>query len=222
MQEQFDSNQERFFEPQLGAEAVVELTRWDGELAISKVRKAKSYRDPDLDKRIRTKRTKEEIQIMHFVKLSGVDTPEILFGDPETSVIVMSYIKGAILKDLLSVSDKKSLIGWFQRLGTYVGLMHSKNLIHGDLTTKNLIVSGERLVLIDFGLSFYSSRIEDVAEDIHLLKQALNSSNPKNVAGYCFRNFFESYGRFVGGSKKKLVLQQIRKIELRGRYAKVD
>ena len=47
-----------------GAEADIYLTQWDDSRAILKVRKAKKYRNPILDAKIRKQRTIKESQMI--------------------------------------------------------------------------------------------------------------------------------------------------------------
>ncbi|MDA4111247.1 MAG: phosphotransferase, partial [Thaumarchaeota archaeon] len=110
----------------------------------------------------------------------------------------------------------------FKSLGKMVARLHKKGIIHGDLTTKNVILSDDRMVLIDFGLSFISDRLEDKAEDLHLLKQALKSSSSVNIASRDFENVMSGYQTEIGEAFTKSLRKQISKIELRGRYAQVD
>src|SRR5947209_4739393 len=168
--------QKEEFRPRLGAEALVELVNWDGCEAIRKVRIAKSYRDSELDRRLRSRRTKEEARILHLAKIAGVRGPDALFADPQKSEIIMSYIAGCHLKDIISALSGKEKRSIFERLGVFTGLLHGRNIIHGDLTTKNILLIGKKLFLFDYGLSFCSERTEDRAEDLHLLKQALSAS----------------------------------------------
>jgi TP53 regulating kinase and related kinases len=205
------------FSTKKGAEAKIELTDWFGTKAISKMRIPKAYRDPELDQMLRSRRTKEEVEILHAAKLAGVDTPEVYFADPRASEIIMEYVEGPLLKDI-----KDTELHLFRILGEYAARLHGKGIIHGDLTTKNVIIFGKRLVLIDFGLSFISERIEDKAEDLHLLKQALKSSDLISVASKKFGNVLEGYQSISGKTVCERIVKQIGEIELRGRYARVD
>jgi TP53 regulating kinase and related kinases len=205
------------FSPVLGAEARLDLFDWYGKPAIRKSRIPKAYRIEQLDKILRTRRTKEEMEILHAAKLVGVDCPEVYFADPEASEIIMEFVPGLLLKEIYGSSDTV-----FRRVGQYSGRLHSKGIIHGDLTTKNMILSGERLVFIDFGLAFFSDRIEDRAEDLHLLKQVLKTETSLKKAMSNFEATLDGYTNIVGKNRASEVKSQIAKIELRGRYAQVD
>ncbi|MDA4111717.1 MAG: KEOPS complex kinase/ATPase Bud32 [Thaumarchaeota archaeon] len=208
------------FSPVEGAEARIELIDWYDRPAIRKLRLSKKYRNQILDETLRSRRTKEEAEILHSSKLAQVDCPEIFFADPKTSELVMEFIPGSLLKDYLASGLQRAKL--FKSLGKMVARLHKKGIIHGDLTTKNVILSQERMVLIDFGLSFVSDRLEDKAEDLHLLKQALKSSSPANIASRDFENVMSGYQKEIGEAFTKSLRKQISKIELRGRYAKVD
>ena len=60
--------------------------------------------------------------------------------------------------------------------------MHAIDVIHGDLTTSNMLLrstSPPSIVLIDFGLSYVSSLVEDKAVDLYVLERALASTHPE-------------------------------------------
>lgn len=212
-----NSQSQPAFLPVQGAEARIDLVNWYGRSAIRKQRIPKTYRIELLDKMLRTKRTKEEVEILHQAKIAGVGCPEVFFADPKSSEIIMTFINGPLLKDI--DAGKKEL---YESLGRYAGMLHSRGIIHGDLTTKNVVVTESDIFLIDFGLSFYSDRLEDRAEDLHLLKQALKSSQTIRRATMNFDRVLEGYASILGNHEVLSVKKQIVKIELRGRYAQVD
>jgi Kae1-associated kinase Bud32 len=205
------------FVPVLGAEARLEVVDWYGKAAVRKARIPKSYRIEQLDKILRARRTKQEVEILHASKLAGVDCPVVYFTDPLSSEIIMEFVSGTLLRNLEASSETI-----FQEVGKYTGKLHRAGIIHGDLTTKNMILSGERLVFIDFGLAFFSDRTEDQAEDLHLLKQVLKTENFQKKAVSKFEAALEGYTEILGEKQARLVKSQIAKIELRGRYAQVD
>jgi len=205
------------FAPVQGAEAWIELVDWYGRPAIRKQRVPKAYRIELLDQILRTRRTKEEVEILHHAKLAGVKCPEVFFADPSSSEIIMNFINGPLLKDI----DGGRNIA-YEILGKYAGMLHSKGIIHGDLTTKNVVVSGSDIFLLDFGLSFYSDRLEDRADDLHLLKQVLKSSQTLRKATANFDLALKGYASILGRKEVSSIKKQIGKIELRGRYAQVD
>jgi TP53 regulating kinase-like protein len=209
------------FTPVLGAEAQIDLIDWYGKIAIRKMRIPKTYRNEALDKQLRSRRTKEEVEILHAAKLAGVVCPNLFFADPESSEIIMEYISGILLKDVTNGERNKNR-ETFRHLGRYAAKLHAEGIIHGDLTTKNVILAKERMVLIDFGLAFISDRIEDRAEDLHLLKQALNSSDSMKKGGDEFEDVMKGYESEAGEKTANIVRRQMSKIERRGRYAQVD
>lgn len=206
------------FETRQGAEARIELVTWHGKPAIRKIRIPKSYRSEILDKKLRAARTKEETELLHRAKLARVEAPEVYFADPESSEIIMEFIRGTLLKD---IEEKKLAREIYSNLGAFAARLHSKGIIHGDLTTKNVIRSGSRTVLIDFGLAFISDRLEDRAEDLHLLKQAIRSTDAAHSMFY-FDCVMAGYEMEAGRKETVRIKKQILEIERRGRYARVD
>jgi Mn2+-dependent serine/threonine protein kinase len=206
-----------------GAEADIYLVEWYGKKAISKVRRPKQYMHHMLDREIRRKRTLHEAEMLNMAKRAMVTTPLIYFVDPLNAEIIMQYIEGYTVKDLMTndnIEDpllRQALID----MGIYTARLHARNIIHGDLTTSNFILhNSNRLVLIDFGLAFYSSRIEDKAVDIRLIKEVMSSAHA-NLFNEAFRLFIDGYASVAGEDNTKVLLKKVREIEQRGRYARV-
>ncbi len=205
-----------------GAEADIYLIEWYGKRAISKVRKRKQYMHEMLDREIRRKRTLHEAEMINMAKRAGVTTPLLYFVDPNNAEIVMQYIQGELARDLIHQGLDIEWMGWM--MGIYTARLHARDIVHGDLTTSNFIVydrgDNRRLVLIDFGLSFYSSRLEDKAVDIRLIKEVMSSAHA-DLFDELFNNFVQGYSSVVGNEYTSSVLKKVREIEKRGRYARV-
>lgn len=186
-----------------GAEASIYLEKG----IVDKKRRRKSYRIKELDDKLRTFRTRREVKILKKLADIGVLVPKVLSFSDKTANIEMSYIEGDKLRDVLT-SDKCRKYG--KLIGRSVAKMHANNIIHGDLTTSNMIVSSGKLYFIDFGLGFFSDKVEDKAVDLHLLRQALRSSHSK-VADNCFKAVIAEY-------KNDDVINRLELVESRGRY----
>lgn len=190
-----------------GAEAVL----FEDKDRIIKHRLKKSYRIKELDDELRKQRTRKEARLLQKIP---VPHPELIESDDKEK-IVMKRIKGKKLREVL---DKKPLLA--RRVGELVADLHNHNIIHGDLTTSNMIISDtgkkQELVFIDFGLSFHSHKIEDKAVDIHLFKQALNSKHHQ-VYDKALKAFLQGYKKV---NKYKEILKRLEKVEIRGRYKK--
>ena len=182
-----------------GAEAEVEIK--EGE--VIKKRPKKKYRHPDLDSRIRKKRTQTEFSSMQKARRNGVNVPKV--EKNSDYILKMELVEGKTLEE--DFNPEK-----MTEVGENVQKLHESGLIHGDLTTKN-IISNEKVTLIDFGLSKDSSSLEDRAIDLHLLKQILESSHP-NKFEKAWNNFLDSYRP---GFREE-ILDRLGEIEERGRY----
>ena len=182
-----------------GAEAIIYLDN----NKIIKDRIEKDYRVKEIDLKLRKTRTKKELKLLE--KLSF--TPKVIFY--KDNKIEMEFIDGHLIKDVLENSPKFDLI--CKLIGKQIKEMHDKNIIHGDLTTSNMILRDNKLYFIDFGLGFVSNRIEDKAVDLHLLKQALESKHYR-IFDKAFYLILKSY------NPNKELIKRIEKIEKRGRY----
>ncbi|HJT50054.1 MAG TPA: Kae1-associated kinase Bud32 [Nitrososphaeraceae archaeon] len=195
-----------------GAEADISLVNWYGRKAISKLRVPKHYRHEFLDNEIRSYRTIHEASMLSAAKKTGIICPFVYFVDPLNAEIIMQFIQGTNVKEIISSQ-------LCSEIGIYSALLHDNNIIHGDLTTSNFILS-EKIVLIDFGLSYYSSRLEDKAVDIRLIKQVLESAH-KLIYEDAYRCFIKGYSKIAGEVKTEKILDKVKEIERRGRYARV-
>lgn len=196
-----------------GAEADIYLVEWGGKKAVSKVRTPKPYRHRELDAAIRKHRTIHEANFMSAAKAAGVMTPFVHFVDPVNAEIIMQLVEGENVRDSITP-------GLCYEMGRYAAMLHASNIIHGDLTTSNFITSKkQQLVLLDFGLSYYSERKEDIATDIRLIKEAFTSAHI--AVKKAFPSFVGGYASVAGKKRTDKILENVKEIEQRGRYARV-
>jgi len=199
-----------------GAEADLVLMEWNGLTALAKRRNPKKYRHPELDRRMRRTRTKIEADIIHRAKLNGVPTPLLYQVDPEEAVIVMEYVDGVKVRDAvdeMTEADRRQL---FKRIGVYAGRLHGAGVIHGDLTTSNILKRGERLVFIDFGLAEVSVEVEKRGVDLNLMDRMLTSTHYRHREEL-LAVFLEGY-REVLGAEADDAVTRMEEVARRGRY----
>ena len=179
---------------------------------IIKNRISKGYRHPELDKKIIKARTKKEKNLLEKAStIINTPIPEITY---EENIIKMPFIKGKKLSDSLEDLDYKKIS---KEIAKSIAKLHDNDIIHGDLTTSNIIwvkdSKKSKLFFIDFGLGFISKRIEDKAVDLHLIKQALEAKH-FSIWEKCWKIIEKEYK-----PKERLkILEQLKKVEARGRY----
>lgn len=227
-----------------GAEGKVLTGTFSGLPALAKVRFSKKYRHPKIDADIRNERTRAEVRsLVRCQQIPGVSVPALYFVDSEESVIVMEYLTGTVrcrdyIEELLESNSEEILNSLMREIGSLIAKIHRCNIIHGDLTTSNILVkkvAGEtfpfRLYLIDFGLGYAEgSKAEDKGVDLYVLERALLSTHPKIEDNFSI--LLEGYkNEFMGGQiddssnnknkKRKTnvddILKKYEEIRLRGR-----
>jgi TP53 regulating kinase and related kinases len=195
---------------QRGAEAIILKEK----NKITKKRIKKSYRIPELDKKIRKLRTRSETKLL--IKASKIiNTPQVHESDEKTKEIKMDFIKGERLSEFLNNFQLKRQLKILLNIGKDIAKLHDAEIIHGDLTTSNMILAkNNSLTFIDFGLGFISHKFEDKAVDIHLLRQALEAKH--------FQHWEKLFKEFLKGYKKSKdyakTLERFKAVEKRGRY----
>ncbi len=208
-----------------GAEASLYYGHWFGKEVIFKYRIPKRYRIDELDKNIRTTRTLNEARALIKVKNYGLNVPQVFEIDTQDSTIIIKYIQGKKLKDILPDLDKTKKQKFFLEIGRIIAILHINGHIHGDITTSNILITeNEEIFLIDFGLHEYSESIEDKSVDIHLFKRVLISSHGKNFE-FCFKAFLAGYRSEYKEDRKREcedIIRNISAVETRGRYVKKE
>jgi len=201
-----------------GAEASLYLEEWHNRRVILKKRHSKKYRVPELDREIQVQRTKHEPLVIQRAKEAGVPTPVIFMVDLAEATIIMEYVEGKQVKQVLNDLPQEERINLCHYIGRLIGKLHGNGIIHGDLTTSNMILTPQnRVVFLDFGLSEQTSELEARGVDLHLMKRALMSTHYR-YADECFRAIIEGYEGVVGERATREVLSKIVEIEKRGRY----
>ncbi len=193
-----------------GAEAIIYL---DGKKVI-KSRIPKTYRIPELDKRIIRQRTKSERKIL--TKASQIINAPKPEESKDEDKIIMPYIEGDKLSQKLDFYSQKKQEQIMFNLGKTIAKLHKQHIIHGDLTTSNIILKDNKIFMIDFGLGFQNGKHEDKGVDIHLLKQALEAKHFKHWE-LLFKQFEKGY-RSIQPLEAEKVFEKMKAIEKRGRY----
>lgn len=189
-----------------GAEAIIEHS---GDRIIKK-RPSKSYRHELIDKRLRKSRTRREAKVLTKLAAADIPAPILLDMDDKDMRIEMSYLDGRRLRDRLDEHPRS----YAEQVGMLVASMHENHIIHGDLTTSNMLVVQEKIHLIDFGLSFFSHKVEDMAVDLNVLHRTIEATHNK-LLGIVWRHIIWSYRRHFEGADE--VLARLDKVQSRGR-----
>ncbi|MCW1297002.1 MAG: KEOPS complex kinase/ATPase Bud32 [Candidatus Parvarchaeota archaeon] len=194
-----------------GAEAI--LLREGNKLVKHRIKK--SYRIREIDEELRKRRTKNEMKLLNEARRIGVNVPMVVGVDEKEMKIEMEFLEGKVLKEWLDKlgKDRESIC---REIGRQIALLHKANIIHGDLTTSNMILSDGKVYFIDFGLGFFSNKIEDKACDLHLLKEALISAH-HNIWKKCFNLILKAYKKELGSEADDIFLR-LKEIGSRGRY----
>ena len=196
-----------------GAESNIVKSSYLGRDAVLKNRISKNYRIPEIDNKIRKARTKLEAKLLSDVKKSGVVTPILYDVDLHDKTILMEEIKGDLVKDIINEDLA-------YEIGENIAKFHNLNIIHGDITSSNMMVNDKnQLVFIDFGLGRYSDLFEDKAVDLLVLKKSLQSID-YNTAIKIFDKVLEGYAdEYKDDSlNREQIIKKINEIESRGRY----
>ncbi len=189
-----------------GAEAKI----YRSKNCILKDRIKKSYRLPQIDQRLRTLRTKAEARLLARASRAGVPVPKVI--TQEKTKLEIEFLDGPKLRDWIDAQeDLDALKKVLKTVGQLTNKLHEANVIHGDLTTSNLIKLAD-LYFIDFGLGTFSTRLEDKAVDLHLFKECLKSKH--------YTHWLTLWKAFKQGYKTEDVFQQLERVEARGRYKK--
>ena len=193
---------------QHGAEALIIL-----EENIIKRRIKKSYRISEIDEKIRKQRTRSEAKLLEKAH-KIIATPKVIDVNEKTKEIVMEFIDGKRISEFLNHFTKKHQLKVCRQIGEEVAKLHNLNIIHGDLTTSNMILKGNEIYFIDFGLGFISHKYEDKAVDLYLLREALEAKHFENWE-LLIEEVFNGY---KNSKDSKIVFERLKMVEKRGRY----
>lgn len=193
-----------------GAEAVL----YKDNNTIIKERLSKGYRLPQIDKSLRGFRTRREAKILQRLEELNFPAPKLQeFSDKRMSIL-MDFVPGEKVRDVLVAGYDFGDLA--KEMGQKIGKLHQHNIVHGDLTTSNMIQNSQtgEINFIDFGLSNFSEKVEDKAVDLFLLDRALESKH--------YQLYPEIFGKVLEGYKESNpgameVLERFKKVRSRGR-----
>jgi len=189
-----------------GAEAKIFFK--DGTIVKERIKKA--YRHEPIDSVIRKSSTRREAKLLQKAA-EHIPVPKVLDVCDKEMVITMEHIEGKKLRDVIDSVDRKDI---FTRVGRKIAKLHNAHIVHGDLTTSNIIVH-DKVYFIDFGLGFVSTKVEDKAVDLHLIRKALESKHYQH-AEECFKFILEGYKK--ESKEFSQIIKRLEKVEKRGRY----
>nr|XP_012223450.1 PREDICTED: TP53-regulating kinase isoform X1 [Linepithema humile]XP_012223451.1 PREDICTED: TP53-regulating kinase isoform X1 [Linepithema humile] len=220
-----------------GAEARLYKGLYLGKATLMKERFVKNYRHSELDTRLTKDRIRAETRAIIRAKAAGIPTPALYLVDSHRRRIYMEYVENAtILKQFIDdniagKTDVDHLLDFIGRgLGTLIARMHSKDIIHGDLTTSNILLKNDwneppcdnqsepetHFVMIDFGLARVDSTLEDKAVDLYVLERSLLSAHSEVTT--LFSRIFQSYRQqYLSKQQCTQVLAKYRQVQARGR-----
>lgn len=188
-----------------GAEAQILIIN---DTTLKKIRLPKTYRLEQIDTKLRKFRNRREFKVLSKLKDSNVNVPnpiENLEKSKQKEIaFTFEYIKGEVLKTVLT---KKLLFKAFEQIIK----LHLLKVVHGDLTTLNMLVREDEVYLIDFGLSKFLENIEERAVDLNLFFNCLKNEHP---TFYEYKlELLKLYEKAIG----KDVLKRLEQVEMRGR-----
>lgn len=197
-----------------GAEANIYSGQWLNHDVLIKERIPKNYRINEIDRRLRKERTKKEAKLLGEAKSCGVKTPLIYDIDKQNNSLTIEKIHGKIVKNIFEDAELYKIKEISVKIGKNIAKLHNCGIIHGDLTTSNLILENGDIVFIDFGLGKNSDLVEDKGVDLLVFKKAISGIHYK-IADICFNEILKGYKEADNYDE---VMEKVEEIEGRGRY----
>lgn len=217
-----------------GAEAKLLVGEFKNQRCLIKERFPKKYRHPELDAHLTKERMRAESKAVSRCQAAGINVPKIFHMDLNSRRIFMEYFdKSVTAKEYISDIATKSIAAnaehdtrlteLAKQIGSVVGAMHVKNIIHGDLTTSNMLLNPKSidgslneydLVMIDFGLASYSQSTEQKGVDLYVLERALLSTH--SAVPTLFATILEAYEAKQPGNCKEII-SKFEEVRARGR-----
>lgn len=232
-----------------GAEARLFKALHLGRPCVIKERFAKIYRQPELDDRLSRERNNSEARCLVKCRKAGVDSPLVYHSDTKKHELFLEFIEGPTVKKwLLDGPTIAPLIQneppdapaplprWAEpvafAIGEAIAKIHNINLVHGDLTTSNMILRGgqryhidgifdttaepTRLALLDFGLSSAAGSTEEKGVDLYVLERALLSTHTKIAVSF-FDAVLKVYYETLTPGSVSAIKAKFEAVRLRGR-----
>lgn len=211
-----------------GAEGKLYMDEYNGKQCLVKERFVKNYRHPELDHSLTKERIRAEVKSIARCRAVGIATPEVFHSDLQQRKIYMEYFPTAItakdyVGDKLDNSPESSVLldRFAERFGQIIGKMHANNIIHGDLTTSNVLLRPSEtggddytLIMIDFGLSQYQSSPEAKGVDLYVLERALLSTH--STLPTLFEKILQAYSK-ENTNGREAVISKYEDVRARGR-----
>ena len=198
----------------MGAEAVIARSEYLGHAAVVKTRPRKDYRHPELDARLRSSRTRNEVRIIREARCAGVRTPVVYDVDVTEGSITMEFVEGERVREIIE-SEPDRIPDICRMIGETMARMHNAGICHGDLTTSNMILtdSGE-LCILDFSMGSTRCDVEGKGVDIHRLERAFTSSHSRSAEA--FGMVMDAYMKNADGAAE--IARRVEDIKGRARY----
>ncbi|KAJ6440475.1 MNORI-2 protein [Purpureocillium lavendulum] len=205
-----------------------------------KYRPPKPWRHPTLDQRLTKHRILSEARILAKCRRDGVRVPTVYAIDEAAGWLMLEWIHGTPVRANINewlgartegIEDDEPLKSLMRRIGAAVGKMHKIGIVHGDLTTSNMMLAPSRsgidfkddqpqghalhgeVVIIDLGLASGSIQDEDRAVDLYVLERAFGSTHPR--AECVFKEVLEEYRKSF--KQAPIVLKKLEDVRMRGR-----
>ncbi|KAI0247526.1 hypothetical protein BJV78DRAFT_1337909 [Lactifluus subvellereus] len=220
----------------------------EGVPVLLKHRFHKQYRHATLDATLTRARLAGEARALLRCLRCGVSVPGLRFVDAASGVLGIEWIDGKSVRFLLGSGDEGEQVDQVDGhnadpidgnilteydlskdalmvlVGTEIAKMHLADIIHGDLTTSNMMLRHpasmgnspgvQQLVLIDFGLAYTSTLAEDKAVDLYVLERAFASTHPESEP--LFVCVLDAYKKKMG-KEWATIGRRLDEVRLRGR-----
>ena len=191
-----------------GAEGSIFLTKNN---TLLKIREPQAFRHPQLDLKIRKKRTKREIKVLEKLKEYNISAPHVISTNLDECSFEMNKVEGKLLHECFSINlIKKAII--------QIAKMHLVGVVHSDLTPLNMIYNEfeDQIYLIDFGLADFTTNREDRAVDLNVFFTILE--NDYSTIFDHKKELLDLYKeQFENKQEVQEILERLENVESRGR-----
>ncbi|KAK1688822.1 tyrosine protein kinase [Colletotrichum godetiae] len=197
--------------------------------AALKYRPPKPYRHPTLDARLTRARILAEARVLAKCRREGCSVPALYALDEVAGWLMLEWIPGQPVRVRINewlgerTTDPTGIKNLMRRMGTAIGQMHKIGIVHGDLTTSNMMLHQSQttdhdplegqVFIIDFGLASQSTSDEDRAVDLYVLERAFGSTHPRAEA--YFQDVLDAYRDSY--KLAPVTLKKLEDVRMRGR-----